>query len=351
MTIDDILKMYDLGQRLESFDVVEENPWYWPFEQSLSRICQHFSRTPARFTFTKNREVQAHALYQHNLVVMTTGMFDVLCHVAAKVVSSGAFVDFEGGVNPNWNPGPDFYTSSIASNLSHTEFNWALESMDWIKSGERQALFFYLLQTLANFVVLHELGHIHHNHGIRFLNQDLSHMDVDLANPMLLTPQEGVEAQARQVVADHFAFLRMQSILEHHLSAKGDTDLMVLLAKKIFQGEKEKTRFLLTIVYLYFHMMDRHDWYAVDAFRLTHPPAPFRLKFLFGSSLEWGVSGLQEEEIAEMLGEQHYACNALVSLVYNHFPTLDMFERVGKPQFNALHEAIYHEIPKWLDID
>ncbi|MBH3459002.1 hypothetical protein [Pseudomonas putida] len=351
MNIDDILKQYDLDQRLDTFNVIETNPWYWPLEQSLSRICQHFSRTPARFTFIKNREVQAHALYQHNLVVMTTGMFDALCHVAAKVVSSGAFVDFEGGVSPKWSPAPDFYMPSIASDLSRKKFNWTLESIDRIESGERQALFFYLLQTLVNFVALHELGHIHHNHGARFLNQDFSHMDVDLAKPVLLTPQEGVEAQAREVVADHFAFLRMQNILEHDLKAKEDTELMMLFAKKVLQGEKEKTRFLLTIVYLYFHMMDRHDWHAVDAFRLTHPPAPFRLKFLFGSTLERGVSGFQEEDIAEMLGEQHYACNALVSLVYNHPPTLDMFQRVGEPHFNDLHEAIYLEIPKWVNID
>ncbi len=350
MKINDILRQYDLDTRLEPMDVVEKNPWYWPLEQSLSQICKNLSRTPARFTFSKSREVQAYALYQHNLVVMTTGMFDVLCRVAAKVVTSGAFIDFEGGVDPNWNPTPELHSSSIALDLSRTEFNWKLESQDWIKSGERQVLFLYLLQTLANFVVLHELGHIHHNHGARFLTQNRSYMDVDLAESELLTPEEGIEAQAREVVADGFALWRMQNILEHDLSAKGHTDLMALLAKKLLQGEEEKTRFLLTIVYLYFHMMDRHDWHSVNAFRLTHPPAPFRLKFLFGSTLEKGMGGLQEKDIVDLLGKHHLACNALVSLVYNHYPTLDMFAKVGEPHFNDLHNAVYYEIPKWLNI-
>jgi hypothetical protein len=94
-------------------------------------------------------------------------------------------------------------------------------------------------------------------------------------------------------------------------------------------------------------MMDRNDWYSENIFRLTHPPAPFRLKNLFALTLENGISNLSEDEVGLLLKEQCFACSALVSVVYNQYPRLNWFEEVGSPRFNELFAALYEEFPKW----
>ncbi|MFS2201997.1 hypothetical protein ACCD00_26185 [Pseudomonas sp. Pseusp3] len=350
MNIDDALRQACLEPRLVSSDIADTNPWFLIVERDLSLLCQNALPTPVNFTFNISRSIQACVLYRSNLVVMTAGMFNVLCRVASKIVTSGVFIEFEGGVEPTWTPNAEFAFSSVASDLSSTAFNWGVESKSWHKFGERQLIFFYILQTLTRFVVLHELGHVFHNHGARFQERGSSSVDVDLAQSELLTNEEGVASQAREIIADNFAFIRLKKIQERELASKAGAEATDLLVSKLLRGEQERVRFLLTTVYLYFHMMDRHDWYAVDIFRLTHPPAPFRLKNLFALTLETGVANLNEDEIGEMLMQHHYVCNALVSVVYNHYPTLDLFKEVSTPRFNRLFNALYEEYPKWQNL-
>lgn len=347
MNIDDALRQENLEPRLVPSDIADTNPWFLIMERDLSLLCQNALAAPVNFTFNISHNIQACVLYRRNLVVMTAGMFNVLCRAASKIVASGAFIKFEGGVEPTWSPNVESSFKPIISDLSRTAFNWNLESEPWRKSGERQLLFFYLLQTLTRFVVLHELGHLAHNHGARFLEGGSSFVDVDLAQPDLLTREDGVASQARETIADNFAFIRLKQIQEKELFSKAETEAAKLLINKLLQDEQERVRFLLTTVYLYFHMMDRHDWCSVDIFRLTHPPAPFRLKNLFALTLETGVVNLSEDETGEMLMQHHYACNALVSVVYNHYPALDLFSEVGISRFNELFNALYEEYPKW----
>lgn len=347
LNIDDALRQERLEPRLVPSDIADTNPWFMIMERDLSLLCQNALPAPVSFTFNISHSIQAWVLYRSNLVVMTAGMFNALCRAASKIVTSGAFINFEGGVEPTWSPNAESSFKPIISELSGTAFDWNLESEPWRKHGERQLLFFYILQTLTRFVVLHELGHVAHNHGARFQEGGSSLVDVDLAQPDLLTDEDGVASQAREIIADNFAFIRLKQIQEKELFSKAKTEAAELLINKLLQNEQERIRFLLTTVYLYFHMMDRHDWYSVDVFKLTHPPAPFRLKNLFALTLETGVANLSEDEIGEMLMQQHYACNALVSVAYNHYPTLDLFKEVGKPRFNELFNALYKERQKW----
>ncbi|MCY1460014.1 hypothetical protein D9M71_775350 [compost metagenome] len=94
-------------------------------------------------------------------------------------------------------------------------------------------------------------------------------------------------------------------------------------------------------------MMDRQDWYSVDIFKLTHPPAPFRLKNLFALTAELGVANLTEDETGELLVQYYYGCNAIIAVAYNHYPSLNLFEEMGTPRFNKLFNALYEEYPKW----
>lgn len=347
MNIDEALRQERLDPRLVPSDIADTNPWFLIMERDLTLLCQNALSAPVSFTFNVSHSIQAGVLYRSNLVVMTAGMFNVLCRASSRVVTSGAFINFDGGVEPEWTPNAESSFKPIISDLSSTAFNWNIESEPWQKSGERQLLFFYILQTLTRFVVLHELGHVAHNHGARFQGGGSSFVDIYLAQPDLLSDEDGIASQAREIIADNFAFIRLKQIQDKELSFKAETEAAALLTNKLLQGEQERIRFLLTAVYLYFHIMDRHDWYSVDIFRLTHPPAPFRLKNLFALTLEKGIDNLSEDEIGEMLMQQFYVCNALSSVAYNHYPNLDLFKEVGTPRFNKLFNALYEEYPKW----
>ncbi|WP_150803923.1 hypothetical protein [Pseudomonas fluorescens] len=351
MNIDDALRQERLEPRLVPSDIADINPWFLIMERDLSSLCQQALPKPVRFTFNVSHSIQACVFYRSNLVVMTAGMFNVLCRLASRIVTSGAFVAFEGGVEPIWTPSVENSFKSVTSDLSSIAFDWGVESKSWQKSGERQLIFFYILQTLTRFVILHELGHISHNHGARFQGGHSGFVDVDLAQPELLTNEEGVASQAREIIADNFAFIRLRELQERELAAKAGAEATDLLVKKLLPGEEERVGFLLTMAYVYFHMMDRHDWHSLDVFKLTHPPAPFRLKNLFALTLERGIVNLAEDEVGELLVRYHYGCNALVSVVYNHYPLVSLFEEVSAPRFDKLFNALYEEYPKWQNLE
>ncbi|WP_155254726.1 M48 family metalloprotease [Pseudomonas corrugata] len=348
--IDDVLRQERLDMRLKPSDLAEVNPWFLPVERDLSLICQQILPKPVSFTFSASPTIQACIVYRSNLVVMTAGMFNVLCRLASKIVSSGAFVVFEGGAEPTWTPNVDNNFKSVTSGLSSVAFDWNLESRAWKQSPERMAIFAYVLKTLSRFVVLHELGHAYHNHGIRFQAGVSNFIDVDMAEPELTTNESGVASQAREVIADNFAFNRLRKIQEMELARNVGEEATSLLVKKLLQGEQERVSFLLTMAYLYFHMMDRRDWHSQDVFKLTHPPSPFRLKHLFALTLENGIADLSEDEVGEILSLCHYGCNVLVSLVYNQYPLEDLFEEVSGPRFDKLFNELYKEYPKWQNL-
>lgn len=350
LNIDEVLRQVGLDLELVPLDIAKTNPWFLPIERDLSLICQQALPNPVRFTFSTSRSIQACVIYKSNLVVMTAGMFNELCRLASKIVSSGAFVEFEGGIEPTWTPSVDNSFKPVTSGLSSVTFDWDLESKAWRQFPERMTIFAYMLKTLCRFVVLHELGHVHHNHGIRRKERDSNFVEVDRAEPEPITTGIGVASQTREIIADNFAFIQLRGIQETELSRDAGGEATSLLSRKLLQREQERVSFLLTMAYVYSHMMDRRDWHSLDIFSLTHPPAPFRLKYLFALTLENGIADLSEDEVTETLALCHYGCNALISVVYNQYPLEDLFEEVSGARFDRLFNEIYEEYPKWQNL-
>ncbi|MDR0188982.1 hypothetical protein RCO22_08540 [Pseudomonas yamanorum] len=345
MDVDQILRSAGLDPRLIPEDLAD-NPWFELCVKDLSALCELSLDEPLNFTFNVSPTVQARILYNSRLVVMYGGMFNAFCRLAAKIVSSGAFIEFEGGVEPDWLPEECLTADPVLPHLS-TGMHWKLESVGWKDKPERQVLFMYLVLTLSRFVTLHEVGHVYHGHDRRFANSGDELCDVDAANPTVLPLEESIPSQAREILADDFAFKRLRQCMTRELQSKADTPAAKLLRAKLLGDESKITRFLLHVTHLYFHMMDRHDWMLVDYKKMTHPPAPFRQQSLYVLAQELGFEGMSAEETENYLAATHHASELLVAVVHQQLPPFAVYGIHEQEKFHELYEMIYGELPNW----
>ena len=93
-------------------------------------------------------------------------MVSLTClEVAAQLVTAGVFVAFGFARNRTGTLRNRWRWPQCGDTLRPTVSFWIPAYLPWIADAERVQLFVFLVASMARFVVLHELGHIHFGHG------------------------------------------------------------------------------------------------------------------------------------------------------------------------------------------
>ncbi len=231
--------------------------WLVPFRNEGLEFCKHFA---AHFSFVESVEMQAVAIQDEGIDVvgMYAGMFWMLCRLAAEAANSGVFPALKGENQPSWKP--DLAKSSKTPRKLLQEkvpFNWEQESAGWKNYPERQMLFYEVLSVLFRFVLFHEIGHLHNDHGRRRAARLLSPMVIDAVTPCSFPHEEAIQSQAREIIADSFALKMTLEVMDREMKIKADLEMTQVLRDKLVGDQESQVRFVLTVIYLFFRLLDQ----------------------------------------------------------------------------------------------
>lgn len=345
MNIEEILQKYDLPH---SMAVRHNDPsgWMTPFAVEAQGIC---SASQASFVFLESQKMQAVAVQDSlNLVGVYAGMFWILCRLASSVAAGGIFPTLQGVSEPTWKPDLERSLRTPRDLLDEGQpFDWELEKIGWSEAGERQILFHVVLSLCFRFVVLHEVGHIENDHSRRRQHTRNNLLLVDRPNPRLIQPSEAYESQARELIADGFAFQHLVRIFDNQLTQFSDLEYSRIIREHLVADAPSLIRFTLCIIFLYFRLSDRSDWHTTPLNRLSHPPAPFRMKALFALLIEAKPFGINEEQAGEIISETIVLGDALASVVFDVYPQPDWIKRISTPDHDCHFNKIYEQFGNW----
>lgn len=344
--IQDALADLNRGAYLDPMQV-PNNPWFASIGADLRTMCLESLDEPVEFTFNQLLIPQACAMFKHRVVIVSAQMFNMLCLIAERVVAKCAFPHVGNVPEGNWTPDSQNSFKGIRQDLSNGTFLWtAASNSDWARNPTRLALFFYVLLMLARFVVLHELGHIRHEHGTRTKNHNSFEVDEMGGSTRVLTQDEALASQARELVADDFAMSRLFMLQERELELKADTELVKALAPQLLDTRQRRHDFLLQVIHLYFTVMDRPDWDLSDLSTMSHPPAPMRLFALHIQAANGGFLKTTKRSALQRAAAFILAADALPCLLFNLYPSL--WQTSGDVSaFSRRYADIYPELKVW----
>ncbi|WP_157118836.1 hypothetical protein [Azohydromonas lata] len=338
------LSKYKLGIVLHTEDIII-NPWFRLLEVDATQMCRGMDSAPIDFCFSDSNSIQAYAIYEERMVVVTKGMFSMISKLAMIMVSKKMFPALGSVGDPEWSPKLERTTIPLRQLLNSEEFDWVNRRPEWIASKERQGLFFYLLLSLFRFVVLHEIGHIVNKHGDK--HRTASAFEVDQVGGSTLSREQAVSSQAKESVADHFAFHRFLNLLHRELKLKGEDELLLMLKPHLFSDVTGEIGYSLMVSYLFFSIMDRGDWWAGDPYTFSHPPAPFRVRTLLAGVQEFGAIGLNADECGLAVAKAALGAEAIVATSFGRFPDMYWLDSVSGESYKNIYQEIFEELPKW----
>lgn len=345
MEIEELLSKYR-QPRLMVVRPDDQSGWMRPFEMQAQHLCGIIGTD---FVFLESPVMQAVAIQDERSVVgVYAGMFWMLCRLASVVAGSGVFPAMKGDVEPEWKPEIRRSLKTPRELLEETvPFDWTMESIGWKQAGERQILFYAVLALSFRFVVLHEAGHIVNDHQLRRKVHGTDALLVDRPSPRLLNPEEGVRSQAREIIADGFAFLHTIDTFNNEQTNGGHLEMAQIIRERLTPDAPALIRFALSIIFLYFRLSDRSDWQSLPIERLSHPPAPFRMKALFALLHEAKPLGIDEATANTIILETMASGDALMSVVLNTFPQPYWIKQISTPAHDRHFERIYEHCPNW----
>jgi hypothetical protein len=344
--IKNALRDLDRGAFLDPVEV-PDNPWFALIGTDLWTMCQESLDKPVGFTFNLWLVPQACAMYEHRVVVVSAQMFNMLCHIAERVVAMRAYPHVGDVQAGTWTPDSQNSFRLIREALGSRPFSWSeARASDWGRNPSRRALFFYVLLVLARFVVLHELGHIWHEHGARTKDPRSFEIDEMAGSTGQLAQGQALASQARELVADDFALSRLWKIQERELVLKADTEFLKTLAPQLLDTRKRRHDFLLQMIHLYFTVMDRLDWRLSDLSTLSHPPAPMRLFALHMQAATGGFLKTSKRSALQRAAKFLMAADALPCFLFNRYPSLWQV-RGDVSAFSRQYAEIYPELQAW----
>lgn len=326
---------------------VPDNPWFALIGADLWTMCRESLDKPVEFTFNQWLVPQACAMLKHRVVVVSAQMFNMLCLIAERVVTMRAFPHVGNVPEGNWTPDPQNNFRVIRQDLGRRTFSWGeANTSDWVRNPARQALFSYVLLVLARFVVLHELGHIWHEHGTRTTKRNSFEVDEMDGTTGALSQDDALASQARELVADSFALSRLFRLQEQELVLKADTEFVKALAPQLLDTRKRRHDFLLQMIHLYFTVMDRPDWDMSDLSTMSHPPAPMRLFALHMQAANGGFLKMTKRSALQRAAAFILAADALPCFLFNRHPSLWQTRR-DVSGFSRRYAEIYPGLEAW----
>lgn len=346
--IPDILRSWRLPPPLKiSFD--DPTGFLFPFHREGLDICHGVPRSrECSFTFIESTAMQAVAVQDEiDIVGVYAGMFWMLCRLASSAAASGVFPAMTGGKEPEFKPDVKRSLHLPRDLLDEgKQFDWEAESATWIEYPERQMLFLLILNVLFRFVVNHEVGHIWNDHGRRRLGRATS-LCVDSVQPIQVKAEDAIASQAREIIADSFAFKRTIEVLDRELELKAELDMTKIVREKLLPNRDEIASFVLVIVFLYFRLSDLSNWHGQARDTLTHPPAPFRAHALAAALLEHRHLGISEKSAGLAIRKASLGSAALMTVILGIYPDLHWLKTVSGTQDKEHFQRIFDEIPNW----
>lgn len=324
----------------------DQSGWLTPFAEEAQAICQ---ANGASFVVLENRSINAVAIQDEvEIVGMYVGMFWMLCRIAAVAAERGVFPAMKGENKPVWAPELIRSVKTPRTLLKEGDpFVWAIEGVGWRDAPERQMLFYLVLKILFNFIVFHEVGHLRNDHGRRKKSILSSPFLMDHRSPPLIDPEKAIPSQAREIIADGFAFQNTFATLKSMLSDGDELELIKIYKKRLFTSEVEEVTFVLTIINLYFRISDRSDWHSQPIDRLSHPPAPFRMKAILALLIEDKNLGIDESTLLNSIRGAVMSSDALMSVMLDIYPNPNWLREIETPAHDRHFKRLYEEFPRW----
>ncbi len=305
----------------------------------------------ASFTFLESPVPNAVAIQEPglNVVAVNGGMFLMFCRLAAHVVRSGAFVNIGNKPSPVWKPDFQRTVQGPRKLLKEGEpFYFIVECADFSDDTDRKNLFQLILKTLFLFVVLHEIGHIANDHGLRQLPaQPSPPLLIDGADAADTVAPDGIHSHARELLADSFAITRLiDRMYEVSLMGQQQKDTRAWY-QNAMPTNADLVRTVLLIVELYFRMFDRSYYDGKQLLTRSHPPAPFRMRNVMATLIEHPPLGLTEEETAQIVQQIPVLGDAVTSVAMDIFPNTDWLKMISIEDINAHFLKIHSVFPQW----
>lgn len=305
----------------------------------------------AAFTFVERSDMNAFALQdEFDIVGMHAGMFWMLCRLAATVAASGAFPAMAGETELRWSPDTQRSMQTPRELLEETTpFDWEVESAGWKHFPERQILFFSVLTILFRFLVFHELGHLHNDHGLRDRKERGSApLMADRLGPPLIEASEGIASQAREIIADGHAMQMTLRSFDTMMDAGKTFELVRTVEELLRESGISRVSFVMTIINLFFRLSDRSDWESLPVDQLTHPPAPFRMKALLALLVDKFPSGIGDHGIGGTVKGIIVTSDALMSAMLQVYPKLTWLKSITSPAHDRHFDRLSAEYPRWI---
>ena len=208
-------------------------------------------------------------------------------------------------------------------------------------------MFYEVLSLTFRFVVLHEIGHIVNDHGRRRARSGNDALLIDRPVPELLETKEAVQSQARELIADGFAFQHTIETFNSEISNNSHLELAQIVRQRLAPDAQSLISFVLSVVYLYFRLSDRADWQSVPVNQLSHPPAPFRMKALCALLHEKRLLEINEATAATIISGTLASGDALISVMLNIFPQPEWISQISTPFHDRHFGEIYQQFPNW----
>lgn len=322
-----------------------QNPFIGLFEYDGKMLCHLVTNGEVEFHLINDPRRNAVAVYSTNSVGVFVGMLDVIFKLSAKIVDGGLFPHVGNVETTSWNPDIHNTFESRESLLKSIEqFAWSQDRLPWIKSMERQALFMFIANTLFRFIVFHELGHIYNDHGRakpKPDNFELDEMSTDhgLGN---------ISSQAKESIADTFAFQLLVEYQRSHLEQQKDHPIGALLKEKLFQTDHDLVRFISQLIYVYFYMMETPNWLDTEPGSWSHPPAPFRLQTIYAALLEHSILSLTQKVIPDLLRQSIFLGSSTLAVIFNRYPDFNWLSILDQKKYRDHYKNIYMEMDNWV---
>lgn len=337
--IDAALQHVELPARRIIDPLAERDYWLRQAEHDGSGWAQGLDLT---FTFiTDDDSIQAYAIYHYKLIAMTTGCFNFICTLCDEVVGRGLFGKDSLLPAGGWKEDHTMAEQKIRKILKGVSF--APEKAVWKGDKEREAVFLYLVLSLFRFILLHEMGHFAHDHGQR---NRMVQLDMDaVGHQRPLTPQEALDSQARELIADKFALDALERMLladAEQLVAFNDIGPFI---QRYLSNPFQQKVFALSIAYMFFIALDGFVYIEPERMAvMTHPISPFRVTTLVSIARTGAVS----DEEAARLNEFLPTVDQVMAYVLGRRPNPDWFLQLDHPFYKAQYGRLYNGyFDKW----
>ncbi|WP_155628889.1 hypothetical protein [Burkholderia stagnalis] len=324
---------------------IQHNPFFELYEYDGKQLCSVISNGEIHFNLVDCWERNAVAIYDLRTAAVFRGMLEAIFSISARIVDKGIYPEI-GNVAPpkmRQDPGKLLVTKRELLN-SLSNFNYDIDEHPWMASTDRQALFLFISNTLFRFIVFHELGHLYNEHGKR--NNEKDFFEVDEMGTE--SPQGGIDSQAREIIADTFAFQKLVEFQRFHLLSQQNEPVGKLLSSHFMKNEEDLIIFISQMVFIYFYMMESPNWAHENPIQWTHPPAQFRLKTILASLLEHGLLSIEKTKIPEIIQKALFVGPSILSVMFETFPEYNWLQILDNPKYREHYELIFSEIPRWI---